>query len=536
MTLNIASNCSVVKQNTLYKAQIIKEYLLLQPTMKKFSSERVCSQGGSFHSDFVKFFSEPDQNCPLSVPTEFKSHKQRPVVFRGKRKPPKEKYPDIYSQAVSGYVSDSVLISTYEKRLKERPLILWAPPGQEASVFWGKVKGSDLYNAYITDRINNHSKALVENYNFFYFLTFTYAYKIYGENIVEAWQTFNHQLSLTLRALRKKYKMGYVCVLESTKKGYPHAHIILGVNKSVDKWHEKLSDGRRITCGRLFNFVKSSVASPVFSIQKAGGTGLVKYLGKYISKGAERALSESVKNNGRLSTPTRKALLSCLMPVLAGVRQYRFSIRDNIVPGINWVSYSDEDLSVLQELVNLGTTSPEGDRILIRLLNKLTSSCQASAWVIFNSKVKKDLSSFVGWYSRPPPELVKDFHNCGNPLGCPGCIVTSFLFNYQYPSLSPLPMPGAAYASIYYNQRKTQNNQKRRGSFPGIKKSNHGEEFSHLLPATRGSRAKKERRSGAWIGAGGQEKEKKTDREVQKQAGNYSDSGLAAFSRWTESR
>ena len=168
--------------------------------------------------------------------------------------------------------------------------------------------------------------------------------------------------------------MGYVCVLEATKKGYPHAHVILAVDEAIEPEHEELKDGAEIKEGVLYDFVKSHVASPIFSLQKAGRVGLVKYLGKYISKSSEGILTKGLNKKGQLPKADRKALLSCLMPVLAEVRQYRFSIRDNKEP-LNISNPAEKDsYAALQNYTRLKWASPEGDETLIPLLNKLTGA------------------------------------------------------------------------------------------------------------------------------------------------------------------
>jgi hypothetical protein len=447
-TLKVKHKISFVKTFPLEKLKIVKNYMLLHNEMRPFCGPTSVSSVGDISYDFHAFRPAPPDSCPFNVPLEYRTHHKRIIRARGPRKEPKEKYPKLFSEAASGYVSDSTLLSTFSSRLSERPLIFLQYETDEASVFYGKIKGSDDYNKSMTDKINLASTALVKNYGFFYFLTFTYAYKIYGADIVKAWDLFSKQVSKTMRKLRKVYKMGYVCVFEATKKGYPHAHIILGIQEPAEKWHVNLGDGHRIKHGDFFNFIQKNVASPVFAIQKAGGKGLVKYLGKYISKGAEQIVKAKRHEGSKLSDPERKALLSCLMPVLAKKRQYRFSIRDNFVPGIAWNKCTDDDIALLKDLVQMGITTPEGDAILIRLLINLTTECSCSAWVVFNKTFKKTLEPSIGYYSQAPPGLLEDFQAWGYPMGCPGCIVTAFLYNLEHPESVPHPMPGQLYAEI----------------------------------------------------------------------------------------
>ena len=451
---SVSTGDSVVKQKNQKKLKIIKEYLLLQKTLEPYRTERRRTSRNEWDFDFSRSFSNVTPDCPLGVPEEYRIRARKPNKHRGPRKHPSQKYPPLYIMASEGTVPDELLVKTYEARLKERPLIFNEQQDGQCSVFYGSIKGSDSYNSRLTDRINAASAALVDNYGAFYFLTFTYAFNTYGKDIVKAWKLFSDQLDKTMRALRDRYKMGYVCVLEATAKGYPHAHVILATKKHVSPWHAKLPDGQKITNGAMFNFIKKSVASPVFRLQKAGGNGLVKYLGKYISKSAESSLKESLANPQKIKKTARKALLSCLMPVLAQVRQYRFSIRDNVVSGVDWLEYSDADLETLEALVNLGWVSPEGDAILIRLLNNLTATCRAHAWAVFNDHSKKSLSDTVGWYSQAPPEIFQQFREHGMPLGCPGCIVTQYLKILQGANKEEVSLPAQAYVGLKKESRQ----------------------------------------------------------------------------------
>jgi len=447
-TAKVKQETSFVKTFPLEKLKIVKNYMLLHDEMKPFRGPASVSYSGEISYDFHSLQPAPPDSCPFGVPLEYRMHHRQIVRAKGPRKDPKEKYPKLFSEATSGYVSDSTLLSTFSSRLSERPLIFVQYETGEASVFYGKIKGSDDYNKSMTEKINLASAALVKNYGFFYFLTFTYAYKIYGTDIVKAWDLFSKQVSKTMRKLRKVYKMGYVCVFEATKKGYPHAHIILGVHKAAENWHIGLGDGHRIKHGSFFKFIQANVASPVFAIQKAGGKGLVKYLGKYISKGAEQIAKAKLPESCKLSTPERKALLSCLMPVLAKKRQYRFSIRDNFAPGVDWNEVTDDDIAVLKDLVQMGMTTPEGDAILIKLLINLTTECSCSAWLVFKKMFKQALEPSIGFYSQAPPELLENFQAWGFPMGCPGCIVTAFLYNLEHPRSVRRPMPGKLFGEI----------------------------------------------------------------------------------------
>lgn len=445
---NINPKPTLVNLFSKEKIKIIKDYLLLHDQLKEFNGGRVHKCETGYESQFLLEERQEADSCPLGVPGEFRL-KSKKINRKGqKRKPPELKYPELAEEARTGIISDKTIVETYKKRMKERPLLFFTNQQGDSSVFYGKTKGCPIYNAMLTDRINSASDMLTKNYSAFYFLTFTYEYNKYGTDIIKAWKLFNNQLSLLFKALRRTYKMGYVCVLEATKKGYPHAHVILGINHYLENWHSSIPDGKKIESGTMYEYLKGKVASPVFSLQKAGGKGLVKYLGKYVSKSADSFIGEYDSSKQRLTSKARKSLLSCLLPVLAEVRQYRFSIRDNVINSYSLESFEDEDFIKLKNLVQLGWTTPEGDSTLIRLLNKLTTLCHSRTWAIFNNISKTNAEDKIGYYSTAPPEIIDLFLEQGYSMGCPGCIITNFLYNLKSTKGDYLPLPGKEYAKI----------------------------------------------------------------------------------------
>ena len=451
MSINPATaDVNTISQENI---KILTQYMLMQKDFEIYRKETRIYNGKEYLYEFDNMNPAPEDACPFSIPSDFRIKSRQVMRARGPRKDPEIKYPKLAKEARAGYISDRTLLETYTLRLTERPLILYSPPGEESSIFYGMVKGCDSYNSRTTDKLNQASAVLAENYKSYYFLTFTYAYNIWGTDIVEAWKLFNEQLAYTFKVLRKKYKMGYVCVLESTKKGYPHAHIILGTNQSTENWHADLPDGKKIENGQMYDFVKDRVASPIFALQKAGSIGLVKYLGKYIAKGSEALSTTGLNEKGQLKSSSRKALLSCMLPVLASVRGYRTSIRDNIIPSRCFLNATQEDFDELQTLINLGWCTPEGDLTLIRLLNKLTTSCHSKCWAVFNKQAKKQLEHTIGYYSTAPPDILEDFQAFGLPMGCPGCIITSFLYNLQNRNKEQIPMPGKVYQTLRHEAR-----------------------------------------------------------------------------------
>jgi hypothetical protein len=423
----------------------------MKDELKRARTDRIALDDGRIGYEYKTKTEKTVKNCPFHIPITFQEKILAPPRARGQRKDPAKKYPQLWREAERGQVSNNTLLDTYKLRMMERPIFFAYDETGEAAVYRGMVKGCDAYNSMIKDRCDFQTEKLLQEYKCYYFLTLTYAINTYGRNIIEAWRIFNHQLKVIFKALRNKYNMGYVCVLEATNKGYPHAHIILGTIKPVEKFHKKLTDGKEIETGKLYHFIDDRVASPVFKLQKAGGEGLKKYLGKYVTKSTEEITKNKKPKNKTLKAADRKALLSCLMPVLAQVRQFRFSGRSGLVEQAKELDFTEEEIDVLRAAVEIGMPSEGADLILIRSLNKLLPRCRAHVWGVFFSPIKKFFEQDIGYYSTAPPEVEERFKRGAYPLGCPGCIITKLYDkltgkNYLHPKpVADVKTPGVLY-------------------------------------------------------------------------------------------
>lgn len=174
--------------------------------------------------------------------------------------------------------------------------------------FEGYAKGTERYNKISQGKIYD----FVEYYKGLgyesYFLTLTCDIKKYG-NRTEAWENFlKDEFYPVMENLRKHHKCKYVATMESTTRGYPHAHIIMFFPKGTYPELSKLKNKKKIHYGRLYNYVKESVASPVFCLEKAEGDNLKFYLAKYIGKGIEEDVFKIAKQKEKLTKAQRKLL------------------------------------------------------------------------------------------------------------------------------------------------------------------------------------------------------------------------------------
>ncbi len=156
-------------------------------------------------------------------------------------------------------------------------------------------------------------------------LTVTFDAKNFTEDRIKAWKEYTKLLKRLMKELRRKYKCEYISVLESTNKGYPHAHIVLAFEKGTIPYYDKLKNKTKIKYGELFNIVKKFAPARKFHLEVIKGNATAFYLVKYIAKGEKKDIFELLKKDDHLTKDERK-LLQCLLYCTAcETRQIRMS-------------------------------------------------------------------------------------------------------------------------------------------------------------------------------------------------------------------
>lgn len=173
--------------------------------------------------------------------------------------------------------------------------------------------------------MSNAVKALAAENPSVYFLTVTYAPDLFTHDKIAAWEQYRDHVKPLLDALRKKYGIYHAVVLEGTKKGYPHAHIILFSPEGVFPGLEKLRDKTKIHFGELYDFIKSRVFSPVFCLEKGSPDNALSYMFKYLGKASDNDFRKLLNNHADWTNADRKNVISFLMPIIANVRRVSYS-------------------------------------------------------------------------------------------------------------------------------------------------------------------------------------------------------------------
>jgi hypothetical protein len=338
------------------------------------------------------------------------------------------KYKELAEQMRRGRISDNVLIEAYHQKMNERP-ILFAELGNNEGFFWrGDVKGTPSYNEWLAHKLIDDAAILLKGRTGLYFLTITYSIYGLGIDLYEAWRRFRKHCNKLCRALKRRYNANYVMVLESTLRGYPHAHIILSMPEFIDPEHGQMKPGEKVEGGTLHHFIKERVESPQFCLQVAEDRRIEHYLCKYISKTTKDYKLHIEDDRTKLEEHERKELLTLLMPFMASVRQVARSEYKKTTPPKEEITLTENEREILQSALTVGIWTAEATKTLVLNLYKMTLNCRSKAW-FFSRK----------FLNGPPPEgniyfsdlreiNLAEFAPKLIPLGCHGCQLTQFIY------------------------------------------------------------------------------------------------------------
>ena len=310
-------------------------------------------------------------------------------------------------------------------------------------VFEGMQRGSPRYCKMFRHKIIDRAQDMIRRGGEIMALTVTFDAKNFTENRIKAWEEYSKLLSRLMKELRRKYKCEYISVLESTNKGYPHAHIILAFKKGTIPYYGKLKNKTKIKYGELFNIVKKFAPARKFHLEVIKGNATAFYLVKYIAKGEKKDIFELLKKDGHLTKDERK-LLQCLLYCTAcETRQVRMSEKiyfdDSVKPdaqvGIDsagtaagqtdaspqkesgtaaWADHPDQDLPA-------GENSTAKRWALITRCNNLPRHCLHHIYVMSHKRKMLLFGDADGRAIESDYEKSKLFDKNAAIVGCGGC-------------------------------------------------------------------------------------------------------------------
>ena len=225
-----------------------------------------------------------------------------------------------------GNVSDKTLLEWGANRIDNSAIISARRPDGACNHFLGALKGNPTYNNQLAAKIRTDAEELDKRYRFKYFVTFTHAADIQKGNRVNEWQAFSKNVQHSCRRLSYKLNGAYMCVLESTFNGFPHAHCVFYTNKLLDPQHELYKKTTTIRMGATFEYIKKYATAPVFDVQVAADSNTVHYLVKYISKSSYGSMKKMPdKKDKKKYKSWRKDMLTNFCTTVLKVRAYRRS-------------------------------------------------------------------------------------------------------------------------------------------------------------------------------------------------------------------
>lgn len=262
-----------------------------------------------------------DSVCPFNVPVSLKNNKK---TRKNKKKPDYEaRFYDFFLRARAGHITDIALKHVCLQQISKVPYLHSFSIDGEYHTFEGRSVWGKQYNRESGEKVMDACDFLSRKYKNCIAITLTYDIKHHGEDIISAWQGWNDKTKKTMKALCDKWHGRYVLVNESTKRGYPHSHILFYTNDELqDNWH-KIKSNTKIRFGKVFDFIKARSISPQFVIKKPYDGGTAKYFAKYMIKASCADLETILQNPGKLSDENKKTLLTILMPQLAGIRRIK---------------------------------------------------------------------------------------------------------------------------------------------------------------------------------------------------------------------
>lgn len=434
--MNIANEENIVNNFTITKKYISKLCQALAYTfdLKHEFRETRDMIGIGDGSKLYSLLPPEDDNCILQVPRDFVNPDSSKGIGKNRRRTARERFPNSFSKLDIPYLDITTMLKDFAMHLRRQPMILTVKDDDSGCFFPAPIKGSAMYNEKYRRRITEASRILGETYDAVFFLTITYSVNQHGHDYINAWKSFQEHGLKIKRELRRKLKVEYVEVVESTRNGYPHSHILLGVNNKA--WLPKKSDlrGTKVVKGRLVRLLVKYLPSPVFELKLAEDKKVANYLMKYITKTMTADSLETASSTGELSSKDTKGFLSCFMPILSETRQFRISqgLQTKLKDAKTWDGLISEE--ALDDYLAMPDFNPHLKQLLEKSLTKLTSRCRCHTAITRNPFILDYFQAEIGYHAKIDPNDIEFFVNNSVCLGCKGCIFTNAL-QEKYPKL-----------------------------------------------------------------------------------------------------
>ena len=320
------------------------------------------------------------------------------------------------------------------KLLANRIMVLrYKNDKNETRYFESFTKGTNRYNKKLSSKVKDFTAAVCSNGTETFALTITCDPKKYEHNRFNAWKNYTKDINKTLENLRKHRGLKYLWVKESTKKGYPHAHIVLSFPKGFCKGYDKMQNAKRLFYGEFYEYIKANVVAPVFELQPIKGNNLKYYLTKYISKGEEDDVYRLGKKTEELTDAERKEALSFLMTTVTKTRLCGFCKLKEMTK--QNTSRTDAERynkhlrkTALREMKKSERERSEREHfarlraLLIKLCNNSPFTCCKNIYAMSRNTFQREISADIDEEFLQNEKKQKKFENMSCRVTCNGCI------------------------------------------------------------------------------------------------------------------
>lgn len=219
-------------------------------------------------------------------------------------------------------LSDEELLRGKKVLLNHSLIISMLGENGEVFTFEGNKKGFARYNTKKRALIMDCAAEMEDEGYECFFATTTLDPKTVGYNRLFAWQNYTAWIRNIFKNDIKHHGVKVLWVMESTKDGYPHIHMIVGYPKGAYKSYSKIRPGSKVKFGEIVNKLKYNQWFRVFEVQKPKNNGVKWYLTKYISKMTEEDIHEIGKKEEKLTDEERKFLQGLLYSTATKARLF----------------------------------------------------------------------------------------------------------------------------------------------------------------------------------------------------------------------
>lgn len=408
----------------------IKTFLIKLLTKYVCNSQNLTKKRDNF---LLKYAGQERISCPHGVFVQESKNQDNNVKTSDKRLDVTDILRFVVNATQTRELSDDE-IKRAIKLLGNRIMILRYKNDQnETRYFESFTKGTNRYNKKLSSKVKDFTSAVCANGTETFALTVTCDPKKYNNNRFDAWKNYTADINKTLENLRKHKGLKYLWVKESTRKGYPHAHIVLSFPKGFCKGYDKMQNAKRLYYGEFYEYIKKNVVAPRFDLQPIKGKNLKYYLTKYISKGENDDVYRLGKKEELLTKAERKEALAFIMTTVTKTRLCGFcKLKEMTIQntsrtdaerlskhlrktGLKLMKNSSRECSEREHFARLRA-------LLIKLCNNSPFTCCKNLYTMSKNTFQKEISSDIDDEFLQNKKKQQKYDVLSKRVTCNGCI------------------------------------------------------------------------------------------------------------------